>query len=811
MASFLYRVGRFSARHAKSVLVTWLVILLAAAGSFLLFGGALSSAVTMPGTATQKVADELSARFPAVSGGSGNVIFVTKDGSAFTDTQKSQIADLLGKSVEFDHVKGAVNPFETAAQLAAQQAQIDAGLESLAAAREQQGDSAELSAQEAGLQQGVALLNLTSGIKQISDDSSAAVAVIQFDVEPNELPADVKDGLTALFEDASIDGVEAIVSGDIATAIPALFGVGEATGLVVAGVVLIVMLGTLIGAGLPLLNALMGVGVGVMAAMALSGAVDMLSLTPILGVMLGLAVGIDYSLFIINRHRNQLRSGMDMHESIGLANGTSGNAVVFAGSTVLVALLALNVVGIPFLGLMGTVGAICILTAVLVAVTLTPALLSLVGMRILPKKAHTQLKQEASSNATAAQQSSPASATSTQPGEGQIVSAATGQVVDAPMSMRRAVTTTVAVIAALLVVAIPALDMRLGLSTSASEPADSAAYRSYTITNEKFGPGVNGALIVVAELATPVTEQTLVSEQVRIGTILSSQANVSAIAPVGASEDNELLAFQVVPTNGPTDKTTETLVGDLRGLTIDGVTSVGVAGSASGNIDISEKLNAALPIYLLLVVGLSLVILIFVFRSILVPVTATLGFILSLFATFGGLTAIFQWGWLASLFGINEPGPILSFLPVIVVGILFGLAMDYQLFLVSGMREAYAHGDHARVAVRHGVAAGKSVVIAAALIMVSVFSGFIFAESGMIKSIGFALAFGVLVDAILVRLLLIPAVMHLLGESAWWIPKWLDRILPDVDVEGASLERAHHVPVASEAHDSDDELVGADL
>jgi len=349
----------------------------------------------------------------------------------------------------------------------------------------------------------------------------------------------------------------------------------------------------------------------------------------------------------------------------------------------------------------------------------------------------------------------------------------------------------------LLIVAIPALSMRLGLPAGSSEPVDSSAYKAYKLVDDKFGAGVNGPLIVVADLDEAVTDDTLVAEQVRIGTLLKAENDVVAIAPIGASDDDMLLAFQVVPEGGPTSESTEQLVRDLRGLDIDGVAELGVAGNASGNIDVSEKLADALPLYLLVVVGLSLIILIFVFRSILVPVTATLGFVLSLFAAFGGITAVFQWGWLAPVFGVHDPGPILSFLPILVVGILFGLAMDYQLFLVSGMREAYAHGAPARLAVQRGLHAGRTVVIAAALIMASVFGGFIFSNSVMIQSIGLGLGLGVLLDAFVVRMLIIPALMHLLGASAWWMPKWLDRLLPNVDVEGASLERSH----PSLAHD----------
>ena len=267
--------------------------------------------------------------------------------------------------------------------------------------------------------------------------------------------------------------------------------------------------------------------------------------------------------------------------------------------------------------------------------------------------------------------------------------------------------------------------------------------------------------------------------------------------PIGASQDRSALAFQVIPDGSPSSESTAELVQNLRKATpatTDGSeATLGVAGNASAGIDISDKLSDVLPVYLALVVGLSLLILIVVFRSILVPLTATLGFVLSLLATFGGITAIFQNGFLSDLFGVHQPAPVLSFLPIIATGILFGLAMDYQLFLVSGMREAYAHGAPARVAVQHGLRAGRAVVTAAAIIMISVFAGFIFSHDATIKPIGFGLAFGVLLDAFVVRMLLIPAAMHLLGESAWWLPKWLDRILPDVDVEGAKLERSHPV------------------
>ena len=838
MASLLYRLGRFSAHRAWLVIVAWIVILGLAGGAFALFGGALTSAVSIPGTATQKVADELSEKFPAASGGRGTVVFTTTNDAPFTAEQQTALGDLLTRTVDLDEVTSATNPFETqaqiddqgqrisdgrqqisdgaaeldagqarleaatlrtdagqaqlgaamaqaeaAGQLAAGQSTFDAQQAQIAAGRatiaEQQATldagRTELATQSATLEQGAALLDLANGIRQISTDGTTAVASLQFETSLNQVSAEAKETVVAEITNADINGVTAEVSNDIASTIPEIFGPGEIGGVLMAAVVLFVMLGTLVGAGLPLLNALVGVGVGVLASLALSGTVEMLSVTPTLGVMLGLAVGIDYSLFILNRHRTQLRTGLELKESIGLANGTSGNAVVFAGATVLIALLALNLTGVPFLGLMGTVGAVCVFVAILIAITLTPALLCLAGQRILTKKARAKIGHTDNHAKIPAK----------------------------PMKTGRAVVTVIGGIIVLLIVAIPALSMRLGLPAGSSEPLNSSAYQAYKLVEDKFGAGVNGPLLVVADLETALSDDELVAEQVRIGTALSEVGNVAAIAPIGASDDDLLLAFQVIPEEGPTSESTEQLVRDLRGLDVDGVSSLGVAGNASGNIDVSEKLADALPLYLLVVVGLSLVILIFVFRSILVPVTATLGFVLSLFAAFGAITAVFQWGWLGPVFGIHDPGPILSFLPILVVGVLFGLAMDYQLFLVSGMREAYVHGAPARLAVQRGVHAGRTVVIAAALIMMSVFSGFVFSNSVMIQSIGFGLAVGVLLDAFVVRLLIIQAVMHLLGDAAWWLPKWLERILPNVDVEGASLERTHPVPVpaasASEA------------
>ncbi|MFZ7088954.1 MMPL family transporter [Curtobacterium sp. RRHDQ10] len=830
MAGLLYRLGRFAARRHWLVIVSWIVILGVSGGTYALFAGTISSSISIPGTATEKVQNQLADKFPKADGGSGTLVFETKDGKSFSASQKADVKTFLDGLADMKGVKNASDPFTlqqridsqrsklsngesqiTAAeqQIADAQSKLDAGKQQLAAAQSQldaqkaqaeaaggaaasaaqaqlaaaqqqldaqqaqitsgqqqiDTNTAKLQDQKQQLSQGAALLDLSKNIRFVSKDGSAGLATVQFTKSTFEVPQTLKTAIGAKADAADISGVDVYVSNDIAQGVPSVLGPGEVVGLIVAAVVLVVLLGTVLGAALPLASAILGVAVASLAALSFSSLVQFISVTPVLGVMLGLAVGIDYSLFILNRHRTQLKQGMSLHESIGLANGTSGNAVVFAGATVMIALLALNITGVPFLGLMGTVGAVAVFVAICVAISFTPAMAGLVGMRLLRRK------ERAAIGTTGAV-----------------------RVPNTPMPTWRALVTLVVGIAVLGTIALPAMHMRLGLPDGSSEATDSSQYKAFKVAEEKFGGGQNGPLVVVADMPKDVAESDVTAREVTIGQAIAKQDDVAAVAPIGASSDGSVIAFQVVPKSGPSSVGTEQLVKDTRDLTVrtdEGTVTLGVAGNASANIDVSEKLGNVLPLYLVVVVGLSLVILIIVFRSFLVPITATAGFVLSLLAAFGGLTAIYQFGWLSAVFGVHDPAPILSFLPILEVGILFGLAMDYQLFLVSGMREAYAHGASAKVAVQRGLHAGRAVVTAAAIIMMSVFSGFVFSDSSTIRPIGFGLAFGVLVDAFVVRMLLIPAAMHLLGRSAWWFPKWLDRIVPDVDVEGAGLERAH--------------------
>lgn len=690
------------------------------------------------------------------------------------DAQKqTQLAALDAQQQQIDQQRSVLEQ---------QQAQLTEGL-------------AQIDAQQTQLDDGAELLGFADAIRLVSEDGSTAIVNVSFDKPRLELTEASKEGVVEHFSDP-VAGVEVAFNTEISQGVPEIFGVGEVVGVAVAGIVLVVVLGSLLAASFPIVTAIIGVAIGAMATLSFSGLIQMASVTPFLGVMLGLAVGIDYALFILYRHRRQLLAGADVRESIGLANGTAGNAVVFAGSTVIVALLALNITGIPFLGLMGTAGAVSVLVAVLIAVSLTPALLGLAGMRILSRRA----RARAASAADGAEH--PRRAARTAPVDAdehprRAARAETGPVATTgrpvrPMSTLRAVVTMIVATAALLVVAIPALSMRLGLPDGGSEAADSTGYKAFTWSEEAFGAGSNAPLLVTAALPDGTAEGDVQGLQLDVARELFAQDDVVAVAPVAVSDDRTLAAFQVIPAEGPNAVSTDQLVRDLRALPpVDGDMALGVAGAAAINIDISEGLADVLPIYLVVVVGLSFLIMVMVFRSLLVPLIATLGFVLSLFATYGAVTAVFQWGWLGGVFGVHNPGPILSFLPVILVGILFGLAMDYQLFLTTGMREAWAHGASPRLAVAQGFRAGRTVVIAAAVIMISVFSGFITSEAVIIKSFGLGLALGVLFDAFVVRMLLMPALMHLLGGSAWWLPRWLERIVPNVDVEGSALERRH--------------------
>jgi putative drug exporter of the RND superfamily len=820
MAELLYRLGQFSAKRAWLIVVSWVLILASMGGLAIAANAKLSTSLSIAGIESQLVIDQLKKSFPDASRGSGQVVFHATDGVAFTQAEKDAISAVLAEVNKLPSVADTLNPFETQEsldasrqeiadgyaeievakeQLAQAQAAIDEGLagleqaQGLMPAAQLEYMRAELAAGQAKIDEGLAeiaenlpklelgeqLLAAAENFGTVSDDGQTALAAIYFDGPLSQIEKPEITAATDLIANADLGSVEVEVSQDLSQSLGGILGIGEAIGLMIAAVVLFVMLGTFIGAGLPVLSAILGVGISAAITLSLASVIEMTSTTPILGVMLGLAVGIDYSLFVLNRHRRQLKTGMDLRESIALANGTSGNAVLFAGLTVVIALVALNLTGVGFLGMMGSMGAIAILISVAAALTFTPALLSLVGMRILSKKERAAVAATKPVHSAEELHDAVEAKTSTK-------------------SVWAAKHPWLALLFAgviLATVALPSSSMRLGLPDGGSEPEDSTAYRAYTLTTDAFGEGANGQIISVVAIESALDETAELELQAAIVGDLMALDNISAVVPGGVSDDGKTMIFSVVPSEGPSTEETENLVRDIRALESEFAESydatLGVTGITATNIDISQKLNDALPIYLGTVLLLSILLMTLVFRSIAVPIIASVGFLLTVFATLGAVVAVHQWGWLGFLFDIHNPGPILSFLPTMLIGILFGLAMDYQLFLVSGMREAYVHGKSAREAIDQGIHLGRAVVVAAAIIMITVFGGFAFSHVTSVRPIGFGLAIGVLIDAFLVRLILVPAVMSLLGDKAWWIPKWLDRVMPDVDVEGAKLERSH--------------------
>jgi putative drug exporter of the RND superfamily len=717
MATLLYRLGRASYRRRGLVVVIWLLALGALGVGAVAFKGATSSDFTMPGTESQRAIDALQREFPAASGATGTIVVSTQDGSQLsTPANQARVADLVSEASRLPGVLGAVNPFQIGA---------------------------------------------------VSADQRYALITVQFADRADKVTADQRAAYERSGAAAEAAGLRVEHGGEVMHAEPEVGGT-EGIGVVIALVVLIVTFGSLVAAGMTMLNALIGVGAGMAGLYALSSVVHLTSTAPVLALMLGLAVGIDYSLFISSRYRQHLLEGLPPDEAAGRAVGTAGSAVVFAGVTVMIALAGLSVVNIPFLTIMGLAAAGTVAVAVLVALTLLPALLAFVGPRILSRRDRRERSAREAGTAAAERE-----------GFGFRW---------ARLVIKLRIPVIVLAVAGLGALAVPAAGMRLALPDAGAGAIGTPARAAADLITEGFGPGFNGRLALVVSSDTP---QSTIVAATAVTNALKGTPNLLAVTPPNLSQDQRTAVLGIIPTTGPTDQATETLVHDVRRVasTVDGA-DIALTGQTAIGIDVSEKLASVLPLYLLLVVGLSVLLLGLVFRSILVPVKAALGFLLSIGATFGITVLVFQQGHLANLVGLDTPGPLVSFLPIILIGILFGLAMDYEVFLVSRMREDFVHGDTARQATINGMGHGARVVTAAALIMTSVFAGFVFVEDPIIKSMGFALAIGVLIDAFVVRMTIVPAVMSLLGRGGWWLPRWLDRVLPNVDIEGNRL-RAH--------------------
>ena len=731
MSTFLARLGRASFRHRGLVSVAWLAVLGAVVALLVTVGGAFEDKFTIPGSESQDALDQLAELSPASAGAGAQIVFVAPDGATVADpAYAAAIEEVVAAAGEAPQVEAVISPFTSQA---------------------------------------------------LSPDGQAALATVQYDVNREQLEDSSLDALqetTAAAEDA---GLEVAVGGNAFSPTGPTIGAGEFIGVAVAVLVLVLTFGSLLAAGMNLLTAFIGIGVGMGALLLASNAVTLSSSAPTLALMIGLAVGIDYALFILSRHRTQLAAGMDPEESAARATGTAGSAVVFAGLTVIVALSGLSIVGIPFLTVMGVGAAGTVLVAVLVALTLLPALLGFAGRRLAPKPgSRAARREEADARETT--------------GTGGSMGARWTRLV-----IRRPLLTMLVVVAGLLVMSIPAAQLQLALPDNSTAAPDSPQRQAYDLISDNFGPGLNGPLVVLVSGLDPSTaEQAAGTVAATIGGVptgapgeFEGGLDDVAFAAPSVLPDGTTALLTVIPESGPQEEATNVLVGDIRELAPELEQQTGaeiaVTGQTAVAIDVSDRLADALLPFAVVVVGLALVLLLLVFRSVLVPVKAALGFLLSVGASFGAVVAVFQWGWLGDPLGVPSTGPVISFLPVILMAVLFGLAMDYEVFLVSRMREAYVHGAAPRDAVVIGARHTARVVVAAALIMFSVFASFVAIEDVVVKAIAVGLAVGILVDAFVVRMTLVPAVLALLGRSAWWLPRWLDRVLPDLDIEGARL------------------------
>ncbi|MDQ0713962.1 RND superfamily putative drug exporter [Streptomyces luteogriseus] len=739
MATFLYKLGRLSFRRRHFVALIWVALLTLAGVGAASAPAAGNSSFSIPGTEAQKAFDLLEQRFPGTSadGATARVVFKAPSGEKMTDPgNKATVQDTVKELSDGSEVVRVTDPYQA---------------------------------------------------KAVSKDGTIAYAQVSYKVSGMELDDAAKDALKDSAQDARKAGLTVEIGGDALQAVPHT-GSSEVIGIAVAAVVLVITFGSLVAAGLPLLTALIGVGIGVSAITGLASALDLGSTTSTLAMMIGLAVGIDYALFIVSRYRAELAEGREREEAAGRAVGTAGSAVVFAGLTVVIALVGLSVVNIPMLTKMGIAAAGTVAIAVLIALTMIPALLGYAGRKVKPMGEKGKLLGRAKKQDEPGEQGRPAKPNLGTRWAGFVV--------------RRPLAVLLLGVIGLGAAAVPATSLELGLPDDGSQPTSTTQRRAYDLLSEGFGPGFNGPLMVVVDAKNSDDPKAVFTET---GDEIKKLKDVVTVTPAQPNKAGDTATITVIPGSQPSSGTTENLVHGIRDagadIKADTDANVLVTGSTAMNIDVSEKLNDALVPYLVLVVGLAFLLLIVVFRSILVPLKAALGFLLSVMAALGAVVAVFQWGWLSGLMGVEQTGPVMSMMPIFMVGVVFGLAMDYEVFLVTRMREAYVHGEKPAQAVVTGFRHGARVVTAAAVIMMAVFAGFIGSSESMVKMIGFGLAIAVFFDAFIVRMAIVPAVLALLGRKAWWLPKWLDRALPNVDVEGEGLR------ATSGDDDGDRELV----
>lgn len=801
MTGALRTLGFFVARHARAMLAVWLLLLvLAGVGALTLAKGATAQ-YTIPGAAFETVREDLQAKIPENGVASGYIVIESDAG--FSPAQREAVAEAVSSATELPDIAGVLDPFvladtrvaaeddlETARlQLEDSRAQLEQGRVAVDAARSalpeglSEEDIAslapELAAQEKELNQaeltikqgedsvaaGERELTAAGSTGTVSADGTVALASIAFNKDTNSLTPQERENIFATFDALEDEGMRVNYSYELAQDVSGVVGASEVLGLTVAFLVLLITLGTVLAAGLPLILALIGAGVGAGLVYSSTSVVGMTATDPVLALMLGLGVGIDYALLILYRFREELVAGHTVPQAVAEANSTAGHSVLFAGLTNIIALAALSLTGLPFLAIMGLAGAFAVALVIASSLTLVPAVLSLLGYRVLTKK-----QRETTNHSLTADKENQHLPQNRKEAVAQLESARGGW---GGFVTRHPVSMILLSLAILIIAIIPTTSLRLGLPDGSYQSSDSTAFASYQAIGEHFGEGANGPIFAKVTLAVPTDHDRLQDVTLDVAERLKTK-NIESVSIAATSEDQSTALLAFFPTEGPSaDSTADTVHSMLENTEATQkatATTIGLTGQTVANIQISERISSSVPLYLGVVISLCLVLMAFVFRSLLVPLMATIGFLLSTLASFGAVVAVYQWGWLGVFFGVTNPGPILAFLPILLIGILFGLSVDYQIFIVSGMRDAHGAGHIAQDAVLLGYRQGDRVVTACGVIMIAVFAGFIFSHLTVVRPIGFALALGVAMDAFLIRTTFIPATMYLLGERAWYWP-----------------------------------------
>ncbi len=708
MSRLLHRLGQGAGARPWRVVAAWIVAAFALLMLNSAVGGEPDETFRLPGADSQRAADALSDRFPEQSLYSANVVFHSPDGLTSPAVRRA-IETAVDRLADGPHVTSVTNPYDPRGPT-------------------------------------------------LSEDRTTAVATVGFDVERSTRA--MYDAAQSATEPVRETGVQVEYDTGLGYAGGESGGGSEMVGILVAVVVLAVAFGSIVAMGLPIGVTLLAIMVGTSSLGVLAGVASVPQIANVVGLMLGLGVGIDYALFVLSRHRQNLEAGMSVPEAVGRANATAGLSVVFAGVTVMLAIIGVQVSGIPMLAMMGWGAAIMVAVTVLAAITLLPALLGIAGRRVNSVRIPFVRARSAGERDS-------------------------GSARWAARVLRRPVAFGASAVLLLGVLAIPVFSMRLGFADAGNDAPSMTTRRAYDLVADAYGPGTNGPLWVVLESASGPLPAGTAAEVARAA---DDTEGVASVSPAVFNADRELAVIVVTPTTSPQDARTSALLErlrddslerPLRGAEVDAF----VTGGTALADDVSRQLQDRMPLFLGAVIGLSFLILMVLFRSLLVPLKAAALNLLSVGAAYGVVVAIFQWGWGAGLIGLEETVPIMPLAPMLMFAILFGLSMDYEVFLLSRVRERYLeHGDAHR-AVVEGVGSTGRVITSAALIMIAVFGSFVLQDDPTTKVFGIGLGVAVLLDVTLVRMVLVPAAMGLLGARAWWLPSWLGRLLPRIDVE----------------------------